>query len=160
MLTATVSGFTTDGMLVPGTLQLSGGASGSLPGSLTINDSTGYNDAFQNFTFGNSLSFDVTLSGNLANPNPGAEFSLTLYDQNGNPVLSANPNYPGVVTIDVNSDGTQTVTVGSQASATPGGVAASPEPSSMVLLSACMVGLGGCWLWRKRRTALVALATH
>ena len=160
VLTATVSNFTTDGALV-GSTQPTGDASGSLPGNLTIKDSTGYNDAFQNFTFGDTLSFDVTLSGNLTNPNPGAEFSLTLYDQNNSPALSAPGEFQNFV-VDIYPDGTLTVTTSDPYTATPetGGIASSPEPSSMVLLSACMVGLGGCWLWRKRRASLVALAAH
>ncbi|HEY4082456.1 MAG TPA: NF038129 family PEP-CTERM protein [Burkholderiaceae bacterium] len=42
---------------------LSGDASGALPGSFTMSNSTSYNDVFQALTLGGSFSFDITFSG-------------------------------------------------------------------------------------------------
>src|ERR1700693_1308573 len=44
----TISDFSTDGSLV-GAPQVNGGVSGTLPGALTINNSTQFNDYFQGF---------------------------------------------------------------------------------------------------------------
>ena len=53
-------------------------------GAMTGN-STIYNDIFQGLTFGNSLEFDVTLTGlaltpNMPLPMSGSTFAFSLYD--------------------------------------------------------------------------------
>lgn len=60
-----------------------GDVSGTLPGTLTFDNGTAFNDYFNGFTFGNSLSFDVTLYGPaLTTPNgtatSGSTFAFSL----------------------------------------------------------------------------------
>jgi len=49
--TATVTNFQSVGGVLSQTATLTGDASGSLPGTLTLNNGTGYNDVFQGFTY-------------------------------------------------------------------------------------------------------------
>ena len=114
-VTATITGFTTNGMLtgVPGG---SGPVTGALPGTVTMPSApTPGLDYFHGITFGTSISFVVTLSGPaLDSPTgmaPGTTFLVSLYDAaNTNPLLSGVAN-GGIVAIDVTSAGTTTVTL-------------------------------------------------
>ena len=59
-----------------------GGASGSLLGTVTLYDTNAFNEFFQTFTVGSSLSFDFHLSHNAdAGPTPDA-FSFAILDAN------------------------------------------------------------------------------
>lgn len=137
-----------------GTLALSnvltGDASGLLPGTLTLDNGTAYNDAFQGLTYGTSISFDLTLSGSALNSpsgSVGSSFAFSLYDSSGfTPLLTTDPN-GSVVTVNVNPDGTTSALPFTQslgdntpvASATP--VSSVPAPSSIILcLSAWPLG--------------------
>ncbi len=114
-VTATITGFTTNGMLtgVPGG---SGPVTGALPGTVTMPSApTPSLDYFHGITFGTSISFVVTLSGPaLDTPTgmaPGTTFLVSLYDAaNTNPLLSGVAN-GGIVAIDVTSAGTTAVTL-------------------------------------------------
>jgi hypothetical protein len=151
--TATVTNFQTVGGIPALSSTITGDASGVLPATLTLNNSAAFNDIFQGFTYGTTVSFDVTLSGTaLDGPGGtvGSSFLFSLYDNSTPdplPLLTTDSN-GSVLTINVNPDGTTTPmpfpsTPGgtSVASATPAASAA-PEPSSIVLLvSALPVGL-------------------
>ena len=144
-----------------------GGASGDVTlNSLTIANSSLDNESDYVVTFGTSLSFDITLSGDaINNPNPsatfGTRFSLDLFDSIGNPLLTNDPN-GSVLNVDIAAGtGMTTVTMfpGPQgqppaASATPvtpptpSGV---PEPSSLFLLGISLVGFGYARYRQSRR---------
>jgi hypothetical protein len=142
--TATVTNFQTAGGIPAPSSTLTGDASGALPGTLTLDNGTAFNDVFQGFTYGTSLSFDLTLSGPaLGGPAGtfGSSFALSLYDAAGiTPLLTTDPN-GSVLTVDLNADGTTSAQLFPQsptnstpaASASPVG-AVVPEPSSLVLL--------------------------
>jgi hypothetical protein len=129
-----------------------GDVSGTLPGTLTFDNGTGFNDYFDGFTFGTMISFDVSLYGPaLASPDglstSGTTFAFSMFsDVAGTmPVLTSDTVDGFAFTLDVNLDGTTTVNNSSSET----GVAAAPEPSSLVLLgiaSALMIAV----LWFKR----------
>jgi hypothetical protein len=136
-----------------------GDASGSLPGTLTLDNGTAYNDSFQGFTYGSSFSFDLTLSGPaLDNPsgNVGSSFALSLYAADGaTPLLTTDPNN-SVLTINLNADGTTTIETfltptGDPSVVTATAMNAAPEPSSLVLMATALPA--GLLAWRRYRQA-------
>jgi len=165
---ATLSSFTTTGGTLVGSPTVAptgnpsdpffGTASGSLaPGnSLTITSSlTNFADVFQDFDFGTSFSFVVTV------PEAGA-FSLFLWDIPTTDVLPPNmpaPTHLLLSSLDPSANGAA-LQLTSDGSGGPALVSANaavtaqliPEPTSLALF-----GLGGAalagWCWRRRRTA-------
>ena len=147
--TATITGFTFAGGTLAGTADLTGGAAGTLPGTVTINNSSQLNDLFQGFTLGNSFSFTLTLSGNaLNNPggNIGSAFALSLFGPNQTtPLLTLDPNGT-LLTLLLNPGGTitsLTFPTGSGASVvTIQQQTAVPEPATVLLLTTGLFSLG------------------
>jgi hypothetical protein len=87
----TIDFFTPGGQL-NGVPSIVGGVTGTLPGSVRIDNTGGFNDYFQGFTFGNSLSFLVTFttpapSGSAVS---GSTFAFSMYDADGITTLLAN----------------------------------------------------------------------
>jgi hypothetical protein len=119
------------GGAMAGSPVLTGVASGSLPGTLALDNGTGFNDYFQEFTYGSTLTFDVYLYGPaLSAPDgtssSGSTFAFSLFsDAAGTvPALTTDVTDGFAYLVDVNLDGSTTVTnylVNS---------AAAPEPSS------------------------------
>lgn len=145
--------FSSDGSIV-GAPQLTGDVGGGLPGTLTFDNGTDFNDYFDGFTYGAHLSFTVLLFGPaLSAPdgtsNSGSEFALSLYSDPAGTmsILSNNPVDPFAFTIDVNLDGSTTVAnYSSQTTLTPSGV---PEPGTLVLLGVSFVFVV-CWRLLRR----------
>jgi hypothetical protein len=143
--TATITDFHTVGGSLVGSAILTGDASGMLPGALTLDNGSAFNDVFQGFTYGSEFSLDVMLSGKaLDDPGGtvGSSFALALYAADGfTPLLTTDPN-GSVVTINVNADGTTTSETFPQSptNSTPAAVATSavPEPSSCILCACAM----------------------
>jgi hypothetical protein len=138
--TAAITAFTTDGALVGSPVTVPD-VTGTLPGTvLFTNDQNG--DYYQAFTYGQMMSFMVTLA---STPNPGVPidttFSFYLYDAFGNPITG--PNSPSGELLDINVSGTTgqtTVTLYSPPPPTVVILGGVPEPSSVVLLG---FGVGG-----------------
>ncbi len=139
--TATVTDFHTVGGILSQPAALTGDAAGSLPGTLTLNNGTIYNDIFQGFTYGESFSFLLTLSGEaLDHPSGtfGSSFALSLYDAAGiTPLLTTDPN-GSVLTVNINADGTISAETfpHSPTNNTPAVLLSSavPEPASLLLV--------------------------
>ena len=93
---------------------LAGNTSGTLPPSITLTNSSPYNDDFVAFTFGASIRFLVTLGGPaISSPNPstisGSSFGFAMYSSDQvTPLLSTDPS-GFAITINVNPNGTTTV---------------------------------------------------
>lgn len=95
---------------------LTGNVLGALPGTVTFQNSTPFNDYFQGFTYGSSLIFDVHLYGPaLCCPNgtatSGSTFAFSMFgDPAGTiPVLTTDTTDGFAFLINVNLDGTTTV---------------------------------------------------
>ncbi len=160
--TATVTNYvSTGGILAPSAI-LTGDAVGVLPGTLTLDNGTIFNDVFQGFTFGNTVNFTLTLSGPAVN-NPGgtigSAFAFSLYAADGvTPLLTTDPN-GSVATINLNADGTTSALTFAQSptdntpAASVSTMSAVPEPSTgMMAIVFCSLQGGLCVLSRWRLT--------
>jgi hypothetical protein len=131
--------FTSDGSLA-GSPQTTGDVSGTLPGTLTFDNGTALNDYFEGFTFGNALSFDMSIYGPaLSSPDgtstSGSAFAFSVFsDPEGTtPALTSDLVDGFALTVSVNLDGTTTMSnFSSQTTVGPAGVSSVPEPSSLV----------------------------
>jgi hypothetical protein len=146
--------FTSDGTLAGACPCGTGDVSGQLPGTLTFDNGTGLNDYFDDFTYGTTISFAVSLYGPaLSSPDGvstyGSEFVFSMFSDpaGATPVLTGNTTLGYAFTIDVNLDGSTTVTnYSTQTSVTQstgsnppsGGV---PEPGTLVLSAAALACL-------------------
>jgi hypothetical protein len=158
--TASVTLFQTVGGTLSQPASLTGDATGSLPGALTLNNGTAFNDAFQGFTFGDSFGFTLTLSGPAIDSpggTTGSAFALSLYAADGiTPLLTTDPN-GSVATIDLNANGTASVSTFAQSptdntpAATVTPASAVPEPRTLVLVLMAVACAGLINLCRSRR---------
>lgn len=160
--TATITNFSDmDGTLAPSAV-LTGNAAGSLPGTLTLDNGTIFNDVFQGFTYGSSVSLTLTLSG-LAISNPsgtvGSTFAFSLYAADAiTPLLTTDPN-GSVATVLLNATGTTSAETFPQnpadntpvATVTPAGGMAVPEPSTATLIILGTLLQGGFLFLRQSR---------
>lgn len=143
--TATVTNFTSVGGILAPSAILTDDATGSLPGTLTLDNGTIYNDAFQGFTFGSGVSFTVTLSGPaISNPSGtvGSAFAFSLYAADGvTSLLTTDPN-GSVVTINLDPNGTASTYTFPQSptdntpvgNVTQAGTTVVPEPSTATII--------------------------
>ena len=121
-----------------------GDVSGMLPATLTFNNDTAFNDYFDDFTFGTTISFDVSLYGPaLSAPNgtatSGSTFAFSMFsDADGTiPTLTTDTVDGFALTVGVNPDGSTTVT-----SYSPETSVSTPEPSTFVLLGTAVAWVG------------------
>jgi len=158
-----ISSFSSTGGTLGGAPSITGNVTGALPGTVTIDNGTGFNDYFQPFTFGTSFQFQLLLDGPaIQSPNgtatSGSVFGLSLFDAAGSAnFLTTDPN--GFVgTVDINLDGTTTPTVFPSSVAggppvvtfstpPPPGV---PEPSTFTFLSSSLLALAGFAAMRRK----------
>lgn len=146
----TISSFSSTGGSLTGAASTSGDVTGVLPGTLTIDNSPGFNDYFQPFTFGSSFQFLLTLDGPaIESPDHaaliGSSFGLGLFDSTGStPLLTTDPNgFAG--TVDIDRDGVVTTTVfpptlaGGTPVVTFSTPVTVPEPSTITLLSGSLL---------------------
>jgi hypothetical protein len=128
-----------------------GNVTGTLPGTLTFNNGTGYNDYFDGFTYGSTISFEVSLYGPaLSAPDgtatSGSTFAFSMYSDSGgmDPVLTSNAG-GFAFTVGVNLNGTTTVTnYSAETTVVPetGTIGAVPEPGNVALIALGLVGIG------------------
>ena len=148
--------FSGDGSLA-GSPTLTGDVSGALPATLTFDNGTGFNDYFQGFTFGSTVSFDVSLYGPaLSSPDgtstSGSTFAFSMFSDAAGaiPALTSDTTNGSAFTVDVNLDGTTTAT-NSSVETTISRVSAVPEPSSLMLLGAGLAAIAlGTFLRRRK----------
>jgi hypothetical protein len=140
--------FSSDGTLA-GSPMLTGDVAGALPATVTFDNGTGFNDYFEGFTFGSTLSFQVSLYGPaLSSPDgtstSGSTFAFSMFsDPAGTiPALTTDMTDGFAFTVDVNLDGTTTVTNFSAQTTVVPITPAVPEPGSLALMAAGI----GLWL--------------
>jgi hypothetical protein len=145
-----VLAFTSDGTLA-GSPQLTGDVSGLLPGTLTLDNGTGFNDYFEGFAFGNTISFDVSLYGPALSPpngvsSSGSTFAFSMFSDSAGtvPALTTDTTDGFATTLNVNLDGTTTVSDFSAETSVVPEVQAIPEPSSLGFLISLMLAVPLC----------------
>jgi hypothetical protein len=133
-----------------------GDVSGTLPGTVTFDNGTGFNDYFDGFTYGNSLSFDVVLSGPAINSpdgvsTSGSTFAFSMFsDAAGTvPALTSDLTNGFATTINVNLDGTTTVNNFS-AVTTISKPSVVPEPATFAVTGILLGLIGGVVRFRRR----------
>lgn len=131
--------FSSNGSLAGGPT-LTGDVHGALPSTVTFDNGTAFNDYFEGFTFGSTLSFDVSVYGPaISNPNgtatSGSAFAFSMFSNPAGtvPTLTTNRVNGFAVTVNVNLDGTATVNNFS-AETTVRPLSTVPESSSFVLI--------------------------
>ncbi|HUJ16753.1 MAG TPA: NF038129 family PEP-CTERM protein [Nitrospirota bacterium] len=131
---AVISNFTSDATLAAGSQQVTGAVTGALPGAVTISNTTGWNDYYQQITFGSSVQFALNLSGSAHN-----SFALSFYGADGFTPLLTNDSTNGfATTVDLNANGAVVNNLSSQVA-----VAATPIPAAAWLLGSGLMGLAG-----------------
>jgi PEP-CTERM motif len=140
--------FTSNGVLA-GSPMLTGDVAGALPATLTFDNGAGFNDYFDGFTFGSTLSFQVSLYGPaLSSPDgvstSGSAFAFSMFsDAAGTiPALTTDTTDGFAFTVDVNLDGTTTVANFSTQTTVVPATPAVPEPGTLPLMAAGI----GLWL--------------
>lgn len=143
--------FSTDGSLSGPVL--TGDASGALPGTVLFDNGSSFNDYFTGFTYGTTLTFDVLLSGPaLRSPDgvstSGSTFAFSMFsDAAGSvPVLTTDTTDGFAVTVNVNLDGSTTLTN----SSTETGISVVPEPATLPLFSIALAALAGFVRFRRK----------
>jgi hypothetical protein len=166
--TAILSHFNFGGGRASGSPTLTGGASGTLTGTVTLTESAFFNEFFQLFIAGNHLSFNVNLTTQVASGLTPDEFSFAILDSAGVEIPTTSFS-DALMLIDINSLNPAIQTFAGDSSV-PGGIALSaptitsapgtvPEPGTLLLV---LMGLGGWALaqWRLRSRFHFKTAAH
>jgi hypothetical protein len=141
--------FTSNGTLA-GSPTLTGDVAGALPATLTFDNGTAFNDYFEGFTFGSTLSFQVSLFGPaLSSPDgtstSGSTFAFSMFSDPAEtmPILTSDTVNGFAFTIDVNLDGTTTVSnFSTQTTVVPATGPPVPQPGTLPIMASSV----GLWL--------------
>jgi len=139
--------FSSDGSLA-GSPILTGDVSGALPATVTFDNGTAFNDYFGGFTFGKTISFDLSLYGPaVSSPDgvstSGSAFAFSMFsDAAGTvPVLTADATDGFAFVVNANLDGSTTPTVFSAQTAVVPQTSATPEPSLLLVIAGLTIAL-------------------
>ncbi len=142
--------FTSGGTL--GSLSTIGDVSGSLPGAVTLNNTSGLNDYFSDLWFGSQIGFVLVFSGPAVDSpsgfaGSGSSFAFSIFsDAAGTiPTLTTDSANGYALIIDVNPDGSTAVTNYSNQA-----TVATPEPAGLLFGAAPLALLGSWWIRRRR----------
>ncbi|MBL8234155.1 MAG: NF038129 family PEP-CTERM protein [Bryobacterales bacterium] len=138
-----------------GTLDMAmvaGDVTGSLPGVVTIGNTTGFNNLFQAITFGAQVFFWVTIDGPVLNsPDPlstsGSSFSFSMFADDQVTPLLTDDAFGYAVTIDAGPQGA--IAVSNLARLGVVEISDVPEPGSVWLALVGMAAIVGGVLRRK-----------
>jgi hypothetical protein len=154
-----ISGFMLNGgSFTANQIALTGDASGTLASDLALDNSSGYNDAYQAVLLGTSVTFVATFTGaGVTSPaSPGSSFGFSIYDSAGTTPLLTTSGDGTIAGINLDANGvaafTNPAAVGGGSDATVTSISAAPEPSNAV---AMLLGLGLCSVvLRSRRSSV------
>ena len=125
----TLSSFSFGGGSAGAVSSLVGGVIGDLTSSVSLSDTSFFNQFVSSFTPGTTLSFLLDLTTNLETPAPD-EFSLVLLQGNSSPMPTADPNgLDSLLTVEISS---------SQPTITTFPLAI-PEPATLLLLATALL---------------------
>jgi hypothetical protein len=136
--------FTSNGTLAGACPCSVGDVSGLLPITVTFDNGSSFNDYFDDFTFGTTISFDVSLYGPaLSTPDgfstSGSTFAFSMFSNPAGtvPVLTSDTTDGFAFIANVNLDGTTNISDFSAATVvSPGtGMSPVPEPSYVALMT-------------------------
>jgi hypothetical protein len=138
---ADVANFFTDGVLIPPGTNTNE-SSGMLPGTVTQDNSTSFDDYIEEMTFGTTITFTLDFYGPaISNPNGegGGSWFLDFLNSDQSAYYFTNNPYGFAGEVDINPDGTTTATAYPNENGGPSDVTFSgpefvPEPGSMALL--------------------------
>lgn len=141
--------FTTDGSLAGDCPCGTGDVTGQLPATLTFDNGTGFNDYFDQFTFGTTISFELDFYGPAIDApdgvsTAGSTFAFSMFSDSAGtmPVLTTDTTDGWAFTINVNLDGSTTPgNYSPQSTVEMTGAGSAPEPRSSVLLGAGLLAL-------------------
>jgi hypothetical protein len=137
---------------------VNGGVLGVLPGTVTIDNSTAFNDYFQGFHFGATIQFLLSFGGPaVTSPNgtstSGSTFGFGMWNSTEtNPLLTTDPN-GFTFTVDLNLDGSTTPTTFPAATLE----SATPEPAPFALLAFGLTVLFARGAVSKKKTRLYSV---
>jgi hypothetical protein len=140
-----------------GTPSVIGDVTGTLPATVTFDNGMGFNDYFQGFTFGSTLSFKISLFGPaLSSPDgtstSGSTFAFSMFSNAAGtiPVLTTDTTDGFAFTVNVNLNGSTTVmNYSTQTSVQPANSSV-PEPDSLALLGTPIALMGALLLFKRR----------
>src|ERR1035438_911390 len=139
--------FSSDGALA-GSPVVTGDVSGTLPGTLTFDNGTALNDYFEGFTFGTVLKFDVSLYGPaLSSPDgtstSGSLFAFSMYSdpEGATPALTSDLVDGIALAINVNLDGSTTLTNSSAETSVQACGVTVPEPGGLAEVLLLFLGM-------------------
>jgi hypothetical protein len=156
--TATLSQFNFGGGSLLGAATSFGGATGSLASSVTLTDTSFFNEFFQGFTPGSSLSFRLSLTNNVNPPTPDL-FAFSILDAdlfnirtfspgNSDALVLVNITGPNLVANAYAGNGAPDQTGATSIALAAPSVTPVPEPSAYGLMGAALVGATA---WRRRQ---------
>jgi hypothetical protein len=161
--TAELENFSTGGALNPGDINngTSGDVTGTLPGTLSFDNGTSFDDYIEGITFGNQISFELDLGGaaiNSPNGDGGGTFLIDFLNSGQNAYLFTNDPTGSTAYgwtaayFDINPDGSVSVTTPPGPGDGPSlvSIGAVPEPAPVGLLG---IGLAALALVRSRHRA-------
>jgi hypothetical protein len=150
-----ILGLSSDGTLA-GAPELTGDVARALPSTLTFDNGTGFNDYFEGFTYGSTLSFDLTLYGPaLSSPNgtsnSGSLFAFSMFsDAAGTiPVLTNDTTDGLAFIVNVNLDGSTTATDFSDQTSVEPETGVTPEPGGLLLVATGLMAIAFVRLRRR-----------
>ncbi len=135
--------FASDGALAGGASTFGDVSGGPLPSTLTFDNGGPFNDYFEGFTFGSTLTFDINLFGPaLTAPNgtasSGSAFGFSLFSDPAGTIAALTTDPTGLAfRIDIQLNGTTIATNSSPATT----LAAVPEPGTLLLTATALAGV-------------------